>query len=70
MHITYHIAGQVRSKEAKEVYQRPYKFNSRGERSRPWLLKPRHAMCNLSDDDIDGLNQEILEKYGHICAGK
>lgn len=70
MHITYHVTGQARHKDMKDVYQRPYRFSSRDQKSRPWLLKPRQAEHDLTDNDIEGLNKEIINKYEHTYVGE
>jgi len=66
--IKYHIEGQAR--QIGKRYQRPYRFNSRSQGLQPWLLKPSQAVHQLTDSDIERMDEDVLKKYRRHCIGK
>lgn len=60
--IQYHIEGRAREAD-DEGYQRPYKFSSETQHVQPWLIQPLATNEELSDEDMEKLNEEILGRY-------
>ena len=61
--IMYRIEGRAREDNDSDVSRR-YIFKSSPQNSFPWLLTPGRAVHDLTDDEVEKLNDEILLKYG------